>query len=674
MRRLAVALVVSAVLASPLEASMAPSVQRAGWVEVRTRHLRVLSDAGVERASAIAERLERLHEVLAGAARTLVVEPRRPRVVILFGDEAGFRHYRPFYKGEREALQGYFQPTPDGEYLLLKASLGGNGEEVALHEYTHAIMHEALPQVPLWLNEGLAEFFSTFTVDRRSAQVGTILPDHLRYLKSVDLMPIAELFKVGTGSSDYHEGLRQGTFYAQSWLLVHMLLSEKAEDLTRFEGFLRGLREGAEPAAALRAEYGEDAALQARLQRYLVRKSYGVREWTFTQAFDAIELRARTSVSNVEVMGTIAAALLPQGESMRATVAEHLTAALSLSPGDPTACALAGVLAEQKGDMAAAMRWYEQALASPDVPASACRQVAFSRMRWLLAHDADGAAESPARYARLKTQVLDVRGIVQRGLRLDPHDAELLALLGKTYVLDPGEDARLGVQASTRASQLLPGRTDLLADRVVLLAFCGMVEEARALFEKRLLPLGEAHEISYAREALEDIQKNRVENDAVDRFNEAVRLANEGRTAAAAAGFDSVASGDGPADLRERAAESARRIRAEGAERTRYERALARYNAGVTAMKRGDLTEAAAAFREAAELAPNDDMRKGAREALARVEAEHGFDRVRAHVRAAGMAEAEALLKTLRAQPLAPEQRAWVDKMLKELVALRTRR
>ena len=97
MRRLAVALVVSAVLASPLEASMAPSVQRAGWVEVRTRHLRVLSDAGVERASAIAERLERLHEVLAGAARTLVVEPRRPRVVILFGDEAGFRHYRPFY-------------------------------------------------------------------------------------------------------------------------------------------------------------------------------------------------------------------------------------------------------------------------------------------------------------------------------------------------------------------------------------------------------------------------------------------------------------------------------------------------------------------------------------------------------------------------------------------------
>jgi len=96
----------------------------------------------------------------------------------------------------------------------------------------------------------------------------------------------------------------------------------------------------------------------------------------------------------------------------------------------------------------------------------------------------------------------------------------------------------------------------------VLLALRGRLQEARTLFEQRLVPLGEPLEVDYARVALEDIEQTQARNAAVDRFNVAVRLANQGRTAAAAALFDSLARSHAPADLRQQAAEAAKRLRA----------------------------------------------------------------------------------------------------------------
>src|SRR5262249_16193790 len=65
------------------------------------------------------------------------------------------------------------------------------------------------PLVPLWLNEGLAEYYSTFTVDNGVPSVGKPIESHIDWLRTHRLIPLAELFATTHASRDYHEGDRQ---------------------------------------------------------------------------------------------------------------------------------------------------------------------------------------------------------------------------------------------------------------------------------------------------------------------------------------------------------------------------------------------------------------------------------------------------------------------------------
>ena len=52
------------------------------------------------------------------------------------------------------------------------------------HEYVHLVIDNVSDGLPLWLNEGLAEYYSTFLVDAAGtgALVGRAIPAHLELL------------------------------------------------------------------------------------------------------------------------------------------------------------------------------------------------------------------------------------------------------------------------------------------------------------------------------------------------------------------------------------------------------------------------------------------------------------------------------------------------------------
>ncbi|MCI0332457.1 MAG: DUF1570 domain-containing protein [Planctomycetes bacterium] len=101
-----------------------------------------------------AELPELQHEL----TRTLGVPPAKdPIYVYLFSDEDEYRVYKdrhfprvPF----RPALYILDGGSP-GVYTYRKPDL----EIDVRHECTHALLHAALPVVPLWLDEGLAKYF-----------------------------------------------------------------------------------------------------------------------------------------------------------------------------------------------------------------------------------------------------------------------------------------------------------------------------------------------------------------------------------------------------------------------------------------------------------------------------------------------------------------------------------
>jgi hypothetical protein len=92
-----------------------------------------------------------------------------------------------------------------------------------VHEYAHIVLHQKYGHLPMWLEEGLADYYSTIERKRGVVVVGTPLEGRLELLRSSGIsIPLRTLF------SSHRENVRSDPtndlFYAESWLLVVMLM------------------------------------------------------------------------------------------------------------------------------------------------------------------------------------------------------------------------------------------------------------------------------------------------------------------------------------------------------------------------------------------------------------------------------------------------------------------
>jgi hypothetical protein len=86
------------------------------------------------------------------------------------------------------------------------------------------VRHAGL-DLPLWLNEGLAEVYSAMkTREDGKVLLGNIPDDRAELLGNANWMRVATVLKANQDSPEFNEGTRGAMLYAQSCLLVHMLM------------------------------------------------------------------------------------------------------------------------------------------------------------------------------------------------------------------------------------------------------------------------------------------------------------------------------------------------------------------------------------------------------------------------------------------------------------------
>jgi hypothetical protein len=163
--------------------------------------------------------------------------------VYIFEDRA---HYEAFMHARYPDLprrRAFFvaQPRTVGstEDLLVFTYWGDRIREDLRHELTHALLHSVLRDVPLWLDEGLAEYFelppgadgvNPHHLDQlRSGPDGSFKPDlaHLEDLNQVQQMTPME--------------------YREAWAWVHLMLHDRAEAKAVLTGYLQQLRANPAP-------------------------------------------------------------------------------------------------------------------------------------------------------------------------------------------------------------------------------------------------------------------------------------------------------------------------------------------------------------------------------------------------------------------------------------------
>lgn len=99
--------------------------------------------------------------------------------------------------------------------------------EVTKHEATHAIVNGAFGSMPIWLNEGLAEYFEALSFKNGMTRIIEPNKAHLGLLSKSGLPRLSSHFSL-TSNQWYSESRKQKN-YALGWSLVYFMMSSKQD-------------------------------------------------------------------------------------------------------------------------------------------------------------------------------------------------------------------------------------------------------------------------------------------------------------------------------------------------------------------------------------------------------------------------------------------------------------
>lgn len=227
-----------------------------GWTEVSRHDLQILGDIRPNRFFKMITQLEDTHRVLELLAR---VHLQRPVRVYALGSTAEYDLCRP-----TPWMTAFSIQLPSAHYIILGPQAG---DQAVVHEYVHALMHDTFHHLPFWLNEGIADFYSTIEPSRDSVKLGAPPEGNVEYLERFGLpLHVETLMKAPGDISDVQ--IAQGV-YAESWLLVDML-SLKPEYSSQFSQFLAMVSQGQDPEQLFRRLWNKSSnSIDDDLRNYL---------------------------------------------------------------------------------------------------------------------------------------------------------------------------------------------------------------------------------------------------------------------------------------------------------------------------------------------------------------------------------------------------------------------
>jgi Flp pilus assembly protein TadD len=243
-----------------------------GWIEVRSPHFVVSSNAGEKEGRRIADQFEQIRALFHAEFASLRVDPAQPVLILAAKNENTMKMLLPEdweVKGHVHPA-GLYQQGEDKHYVILRLdSAGDNPFHALYHEYTHALLHLNFTELPLWLDEGLAEFYGNSRLGEKESRVGTIDETHLYILSQNKLLPIETLLNVEQGSPYYNEANQASVFYAESWALVHyMLLDPEAQQRQLLKNFFAAWDKSGNQIDAAQQAFGDLKHFGQEIERY----------------------------------------------------------------------------------------------------------------------------------------------------------------------------------------------------------------------------------------------------------------------------------------------------------------------------------------------------------------------------------------------------------------------
>jgi hypothetical protein len=440
----------------------------AEWRRLDSRNFIIIGDVGASELRDLAVRFEGFREALGRALSERATAAAVPTVVIVFPTDKAFSPFKPTYQGKPRAdVRGFFVPGANINYILMESAEGGS-ERVVLHEYAHLIVSNMMSNPPVWLSEGLAEYYGTFKLMEggRRAELGLAIGEHLQLLRSAGRVPVADLLRVDARSPLYNETARASIFYAESWALTHMILNGEPSRVSQLSAYLRSVNAGTPETVAWEQTFGTER-MEQDLRQYLARDLFNSIVIDFAERV-AVQPAAPTTLPPSDVAAFLGTYLVQHGQIDEAVV--YLDQAFKADPGSPRAS-----IAMAQVEMA------RQEYASAEK-----RLLALRRSDdWLVSYNAAMAMTDLASVGVAGSPNPDVIATARRQLdAVQRERGETASVLAHRAALDlagPEEPTADAAAAVARARELTPGRTDYAFIQAQILARRGEFARARSV-------------------------------------------------------------------------------------------------------------------------------------------------------------------------------------------------
>jgi Flp pilus assembly protein TadD len=274
---------VSALLLLVMAAAAAREEPR--WIRVRSANFELYTTAGEKKAREAVLYFEQVRAFFAKALNSKPATAGRVRIVA-FNSLGAFKAYQP-----KQGSAAFATQDPDGDIIVMH-SVDAADYPIAVHEYTHTLIRPLGEKVPLWLNEGLAELYSSLRAAGRKMTAGMPLPGRLAALREERWIPLEQLLAAGPDSPEYKDPKLAQAYYGECWALVHMLsLDEQYRN--SFPAFTKKVLAGEPATEALRAVWGKDVMrVWKDLQRYASNSTWVYRIYDITLEKSAEEPEA----------------------------------------------------------------------------------------------------------------------------------------------------------------------------------------------------------------------------------------------------------------------------------------------------------------------------------------------------------------------------------------------
>jgi tetratricopeptide (TPR) repeat protein len=447
-----------------------PVLAKDNWISVRTKNFYLVGNDSEKEIRAVGLKLEQFREVFTRLFPNMVFSTPVPTTVVVFKSQSSYAPFKPHAN-----TAGYFQSGRDVNYITLTTELNsGDPFKVIFHEYTHLLVNNTFKDAPLWFNEGLAEYYSTFKVtEDRKVAIGAAIGEHVYLLRESKMLPLRTLFEVDHKSPHYNESKKQGIFYAQSWALMHYLLIGKTGLVAPLTKFLELQNENVPIDQAFQQAFGMPfETMEKDLRNYIKQDRYNLINGHFERKLELDASTQATPLTEAEAQAYLGDLLL---HSYRKDAYTYLEKAIKLDPNLGMAHASMGMAYFREGKVNEARASLERAVSLNSQNYLAHYYYAFTLSR----QSEEGAPVS----AYTPEIAAKIRQHLQKAIALRPDFLESYNLLAFVSLVS-GENLNEAIDALKLALQTSPGRHDFAFTLAQLYARNGDYKTSREMLEQ----------------------------------------------------------------------------------------------------------------------------------------------------------------------------------------------